>query len=346
MFTVTNLLRFVMAAAMATACSVVLMSPSPYCPCSGGDPLGQMEPVASRGNGTQQLQAEPSIKAVVSATTSTPEDDELTVLLRSAAMEDNTVIMTFTNKAWTESGSLMDLFLESFREGEKTEILLKHLIIVAVDGKAFEQCKLVHPLCYSLDVGGINLTREQNYMGKDYLEMMWARNKFQTRVLELGYGFLFTDMDILWFRNALLHVPVGADITISSDKYLGDDPYDLEKQANGGFLYARPNARTIGFFKGWYEARTGRMNEQAVFDKVKRELSVQHGVKVHFIDTAFCGGFCQAKKDFRRLCTFHGNCLRGLALKLERLRGIMDEWKQFKIARQLEREAKNATSSG
>jgi hypothetical protein len=109
-------------------------------------------------------------------------------------MDDNTVIMTFTNKAWTAAGSLLDLFLESFREGDKTEHLLKHLIIVAVDGKAFEQCKLVHPLCYSLDVGGgrMNLTTEQAYMSKDYLEMMWARNKFQTHVLELGYAFLFT----------------------------------------------------------------------------------------------------------------------------------------------------------
>jgi hypothetical protein len=108
-------------------------------------------------------------------------------------MEDNTVIMTFTNKAWTVSGSLLDLFLESFQEGEKTEPLLKHLIIVAVDRKAFEQCKLVHPLCYWLDVGGrVNMTAEKAYMSKDYLEMMWVRNKFQTRVLELGYAFLFT----------------------------------------------------------------------------------------------------------------------------------------------------------
>jgi hypothetical protein len=120
-------------------------------------------------------------------------EDDLAVLLRRAAMEDNTVLMTFTNKAWTAPRSLLDLFLESFRTGDKTEHLLKHLIIVAVDVKAFEQCKLVHPLCYSLDVGGgMNLTTEQRYMSKDYLEMMWARNKFQTRVLELGYAFLFT----------------------------------------------------------------------------------------------------------------------------------------------------------
>lgn len=248
-------------------------------------------------------------------------------------MEGNTVIMTFTNKAWTESGSLLDLFLESFRKGENTEPLLKHLIIVAVDGKAFEQCKRAHPLCYSLDVG-VNMMAEQSYMSKDYLKMMWVRNKFQTRVLELGYAFLFTDMDIVWFRNALLHIPVGADITISSDRYNADAPYNLRQQANGGFLYAKPNSRTIAFFKGWYEARTSYpgQHDQYVFDKVKQELSQRSGASVQFIDTAFFGGFCQPKKDFRRLCTFHGNCLIGLKLKLGRLRGVLDEWKKFRIA--------------
>jgi hypothetical protein len=29
-------------------------------------------------------------------------------------------------------------------------------------------------------------------MSKDYLEMMWGRNRFQQTVLELGYNFLFT----------------------------------------------------------------------------------------------------------------------------------------------------------
>ncbi|CAO2147845.1 unnamed protein product [Urochloa humidicola] len=42
-------------------------------------------------------------------------------------MADNqTIIMTFTNEAWTSPGSLQDLFLESFRVGDSTAPLLKH----------------------------------------------------------------------------------------------------------------------------------------------------------------------------------------------------------------------------
>lgn len=108
-------------------------------------------------------------------------------------MEDKTIIMTFTNEAFAAPGSLMDLFLESFRAGLKTEALLKHLLIVAVDAKAYEWCRQVHPLCYSLAASnGTDFSSEQPYMAKDYLEMMWRRNRFQAHILELGFNFVFT----------------------------------------------------------------------------------------------------------------------------------------------------------
>lgn len=65
---------------------------------------------------------------------------------------------------------------------------------------------------------------------------------------------------------------------------------------------------------------------------MKHELSLRHGVVLHFVDTAYFGSFCQHKKDFRQLCTFHGNCLKGLPMKLGLLRSLLDERKQFKIA--------------
>ncbi|PNT64893.1 uncharacterized protein At4g15970 isoform X2 [Brachypodium distachyon] len=324
-------LAFLLGAAIPSACVVVLL-PS-LCSRAG---VGVIPAQQLARNATQATDR--GVNELVTLPATPPEDDDLPGLLRRAAMEEgSTVIMTFTNEAWTAPGSLLDLFLESFRIGVNTQPLLKHLIIVAVDTKAFELCRHVHPLCYSLDVGGggggMNLTTEQAFMSKDYLEMMWSRNKFQTRVLELGFGFIFTDVDIVWFRNPLLRIPVGADIAISSDQFYGEDPYDMNKNANGGLVYARPIARTMAFFKGWYEARTAYagMNEQAVFDKVKYDLSLRHGVSVHFVDTAYFGGFCHPKKDFRQLCTFHGNCLPGLRIKLDRLRGVLDEWKQFKI---------------
>ncbi|XP_062193492.1 uncharacterized protein At4g15970-like [Phragmites australis] len=311
---------------LTIAYTAIMYSP---CPCRVDLPE-HIDELAALGNGTQ-VDVDSSMKKL--GTTK----DKLPELLRRAAMEDKTIIMTFTNEAWTAPGSLMDLFLESFRTGVRTEPLLKHLVIVAVDAKAFERCQQVHPLCYALPVeDGASFASEQRYMAKDYLDMMWRRNLFQARVLELGYSFVFTDVDIVWFRNPLLRIPVGADLAMSCDWFHGSNPYDLDKRANGGFVYAKASARTVAFYGAWYEARSAHpgKNEQELFDKLKRKLSARHGVTAQFVDTAYLGTLCERRKrrDFNKLCTFHANCLIGLKAKLETLRGVLDEWKQFKAS--------------
>ncbi|KAL6661516.1 hypothetical protein ACP70R_000900 [Stipagrostis hirtigluma subsp. patula] len=330
MYNMRDFVGFLVGASISMACIMLLLPPPPSTPCAGG---ASQELALLGGNGAQAVD-HPNTKAAAS---SAGEDDKLLELLGRAAMEDKTIIMTFTNEAFAAPGSLMDLFLESFRAGVKTEPLLRHLVIVAVDAKAFERCRLAHPLCYLLPVaagggGGADFAAEQPFMGKDYLDMMWLRNAFQARVLELGYSFVFTDVDIVWFRNPLLRVPVAADIAMSCDVFYGEDPYDLEKKANGGFLYARSRARTVAFFRSWREAAAARpgKNEQSVFDEVKRELAARHGVTVQFVDTAYLSGFCQPARDFRKVCTFHGNCVPGLQRKLDHLRQVLEDWKMFR----------------
>ncbi|OEL31165.1 Uncharacterized protein BAE44_0007816 [Dichanthelium oligosanthes] len=232
----------------------------------------------------------------------------------------------------------MDLFLESFRTGLKTEALLKRLVIVALDTKAFERCQQVHPLCYDLAVDGANLASEQKYMAKDYLDMVWRRVRFQGRVLELGYSFVLTDMDIVWFRSPLLRIPIGADIAIACDSFHGDNPYDLNKRANSGLVYAKASARTAMFYDAWYDVRTlfPGQKTQDVFKKLKHQLAERVGVTLQFVDTAYLGTFCdrrrRRRRDFNKLCTFHANCIIGLKPKVEKLRRVLDEWKRFKAS--------------
>lgn len=317
MNTVRNLLCFVLGAAF-TAGFVALLLPAAPWPYTIGD-LGMR-------------------KLHTVAAASSKDDAKLAGLLRSASMEDGTVIMTFTNEALALPGSLLQIFLESFRTGVRTEPLLKHLVVVATDGKGFDRCRRMHPLCYRLAGGGADegdgdgLASEASFMSKSYVELMWTRNRFQWRVLALGYGFVFTDVDMVWFRNPLLRIPVGADIATACDKFYGDNPYDLDKSANGGFVYARPSAAAVAFFGSWYEARTRYPGEhdQSVFDKVKHELAARHGATVQLMDTAYFGGNCEFKRNFHQVCTFHANCLYSLQDKIDRLNAVMDEWKQFK----------------
>ncbi|XP_044345278.1 uncharacterized protein At4g15970-like [Triticum aestivum] len=115
-------------------------------------------------------------------------------MLRRAAMEDRTVIMTSVNEAWAAEGSLLDSFLESFRVGLNISHLVKHIVVVAMDEGALRRCRAVHPHCHLLlpDVDGLDLSGAKSYMTKDYLDLVWSKLRLQHRVLLLGYNLLFT----------------------------------------------------------------------------------------------------------------------------------------------------------
>lgn len=114
-------------------------------------------------------------------------------VLRKAVMEDKkTVVLTTLNAAWSDGGSIFDLFLESFRIGNNTRGLLNHLVVVSLDDKAYSQCLRVHPHCFDLTTHGIDFSAEADFMSSEYLRMMWRRIEFLRQVLLKGYDFIFT----------------------------------------------------------------------------------------------------------------------------------------------------------
>ncbi|TVU39628.1 hypothetical protein EJB05_13055, partial [Eragrostis curvula] len=261
-----------------------------------------------------------------------PPKQDLADLLRRAANADKTVLMTAINEAWAAPGSFLDLFLESFRHGEGTADLPQHLLIVTMDGKAFERCSAVHPFCYWFRVDGMDFAAEQTYMKGDYLEMMWRRNRFQQSILELGYSFLFTDVDILWFRSPFPRLPADAQVVMSSDFYVGD-PNSPGNYPNGGLLYVRASRATVAFYEHWQasRARFPGKHEQYVFDMIVKEGVPPHvGARVQFLDTAVFGGFCQHGKDLGRVATMHANCCVGLHNKLFDLKNVLQDWKTYR----------------
>ncbi|CAL5079820.1 unnamed protein product [Urochloa decumbens] len=278
---------------------------------------------------------------IVMPATSTPtqqqqkqngDDDDLADLLRRAATPDKTVLMTAINSAWAAPGSFLDLFLDSFRHGEGTADLPKHLLIVSMDGTAHARCLAAHAFCYWLRIPGMDFTGEQKYMKGDYLEMMWRRNVLQRRVLELGYSFLFTDVDILWFRSPFPRLPAGADVVMSSDFFVGD-PASPGNYPNGGLLYVRASPAAVAFYEQWQasRARFPGKHEQYVFDMIVKEgVPARIGATVRFLDTAVFGGFCQHGKDLGKVATMHANCCVGLENKLFDLKNVLEDWKEYR----------------
>ncbi|PAN44006.1 hypothetical protein PAHAL_9G011100 [Panicum hallii] len=252
------------------------------------------------------------------------------VVARAATPDDRTVIITCVNHAWAAPGSLLDLFLESFRVGDGIADLLDHVLIVAMDPMAMARCRALHPHCYLYTMPGIDFASAKFFLSKEYLELVWSKLKLQRRVLQLGYNFLFTDVDILWFRNPFKHVTAYADMSISSDVFFGD-PDNMDNFPNTGFFHVRPNKRTIAMTRAWHEARErypGR-NEQPVFNAIKKGLVRDLRLRLQYMDPAFMGGFCSYGKDLRRICTMHANCCVGLGNKLRDLRTLLADWRNY-----------------
>lgn len=120
------------------------------------------------------------------------EDAALRAMLASAATADRTVIITTLNQAWAAKGTMIDVFLESFRRGEGTQALLRHVVIVALDQRSYERCREVHRHCFRVETAGVDFSGSKGFMSHDFLKMMWRRMRLLRSILELGYNFVFT----------------------------------------------------------------------------------------------------------------------------------------------------------
>ncbi|XP_028066669.1 uncharacterized protein At4g15970-like [Camellia sinensis] len=252
-------------------------------------------------------------------------------ILEKAAMADKTVIITTVNGAWTEPGSVFDLFLESFRIGNQTRRLLNHLVVIALDQKAYDRCSALHLHCYVLSTHGKDFSGVVYFMSTGYVDMMWRRIDLLHSVLKLGYNFIFTDADVLWFRDPFLHFYLDGDFQISCD-FFRSNPSDINNQPNGGFNYVKSNKHTIKFYQFWYTSRETYpgLHDQDVLDKIKFDpLFSIIGVKMRFLDTAYFGGFCQPSKDLNHVCTMHANCCIGLDHKVHDLKVMLEDWRKF-----------------
>ncbi|KQK11245.1 uncharacterized protein At4g15970 [Brachypodium distachyon] len=255
----------------------------------------------------------------------------LAELLSKVATDDRTVIITSVNEAWSRPGSLLDIFREGFLNGEGIAHLLDHVLVVAVDTGALAHCEAVHPgHCYLLEVKSANISSANRFMSKGYLELVWAKLQLQHRVLQLGYNYLFTDVDIMWLRDPFRHISLYADMAVSTDRFNGDAEA-LNNAPNTGFYYVKSTNRTVEMVQRWRDARhrfTGA-HDQAVFDEIKADLA--HGelrLRFVFLDTALFGGFCQFRDEIDgRVCAMHANCCIGLENKVHDLRNMAADWK-------------------
>ncbi|EPS63664.1 hypothetical protein M569_11119, partial [Genlisea aurea] len=256
--------------------------------------------------------------------------------LRGAAMKDKkTVIITAVNSAWTREGSVVDLFLESFRSGIETKALLNHLVVVCLDRSAYDRCLEIHRHCYALTTAGVDFSGEKPFMSADYLKMMWRRNEFLIDVLELGHHFVFSDADVVWLRNPFPRFfaeDEGDDIQFSCEK-CNYNSTDRRNSPNAGFKYVRSNHKTIEFYRFWFEAHHLFPGErlQKVLWRIKFDPIVDRlGLRMRFLDTRYFDGLCEPNSDMDSAVTMHAICCFGAESKIGAMKMVIDDWKRYK----------------
>lgn len=121
------------------------------------------------------------------------------------------------NEAWAAPDSLLDLFIKSFKIGDGTRKLLKHLVVIALDDKAYSWCSKVHSHCYALFTNDTDFHTEAFFMTPTYLQMMWRRIDFLRTVLEMGYNFVFT---VSSFDSLTCYIQLICSCSGSSTVYL------------------------------------------------------------------------------------------------------------------------------
>ncbi|KAK8636794.1 hypothetical protein V6N13_124532 [Hibiscus sabdariffa] len=258
-------------------------------------------------------------------------NQELEQILKKASTVNKTVILTSLNDAWASPGSIIDLFLKSFELGDGTHKLLDHLVIVALDQKAYNRCRIVHKHCYALVTEDVDFQQEAFFMTPKYSKIVWRKIDFLRTVLELGYTFVFSDSDIMWFRDPFPRFFPDADFQIACDYFLGR-PEDLNNSPNSGFTYVKSNNRTIAFYKFWYSSRETypRLHDQDVLNKIKFDPFISEiGIKIRFLDTANFGGLCEPSRDLNLVCTMHVNCCIGMERKVADLKIMLQDWRSF-----------------
>ncbi|XP_076927306.1 uncharacterized protein At1g28695-like [Bidens hawaiensis] len=272
--------------------------------------------------------------SIPSSATASMYTDELGTALEGASMANKTVIIAIVNQAYAEGDKpMLDIFLDGFWLGEDTRHLKNHLLIVAVDQTAFERCKFLGLHCYKLKTEGEEFIDEKIYMSEKFIKMMWLRTRFLRDVLQRGYNFVFTDVDVLWLRNPFsrltLNEPV--DLQISVDWFNGNQ-WSQGNPLNTGFYMIKSNNKTSALFDEWYGQRNNSagMKEQDVLVKLMHQKVFERlRLTVKFLDTIYFSGFCQDSRDVNVVSTVHANCCRTIKAKVTDLLAVVHDWKRF-----------------
>ncbi|XP_050256777.1 uncharacterized protein At4g15970-like [Quercus robur] len=235
-------------------------------------------------------------------------------------MEDRTVILTILDGTWGSPGSVLDLFLESFRIGQKTQRFLNHLVVAALDNQTYRYCTSIHPHCFQLTPVTSKLAKRKGSTSPDHLMLKKIKYDLLLEVIKLGYNIVFTEADVMWLRDPFVLFDPGARVTISC-------ALRGTKIQDKGLLYMKSSAEAIKFLKF---LQFKRVLFPTYLDRSFCEMAV-HKLQGHtkYVDTGYFGGFCEPSNNISKVYTMQSTCCDNIKSKVHDLRLVLDDWINF-----------------
>ncbi|WOL16149.1 hypothetical protein Cni_G24931 [Canna indica] len=269
------------------------------------------------------------------------KSQEMFRFLRKIARDDNLLLITSLSKEWMPSSSspdsFLDLFMEAFRLGEETSGLLNHLLVLAMDEEAFQYCKSRPVHCALLTnsssaaaEGSSTSEGHRHFLNED--DDLTKLIEFLEAVLELGFNFAYSDLDVMWFRQPWRHFPSNNYLILATDSFHGDSSPDNEP--NGGLIVAMSSEQSVAFFNLWrvlQKMNAGLDRRSSLSQALRRAEEDPFELAATFLDDAYFGGLCQHGKDLdpREVCIMQANCCRDMQEKFEGLWGFLQDWRNY-----------------
>jgi rhamnogalacturonan II specific xylosyltransferase len=90
-----------------------------------------------------------------------------------------------------------------------------------------------------------------HYDSPDFNNLMCERLGIQQRVLDMGYSFLWTDMDTAWFEDVTKIIPRGLDFVGTGDRFRFDNSLEEENKICGCMTFWSPTAAAKQALQDW-----------------------------------------------------------------------------------------------
>ncbi|KAK8792066.1 hypothetical protein WA158_005443 [Blastocystis sp. Blastoise] len=240
-------------------------------------------------------------------------------LLKRKAVNNQIIISFFDH-------SYINHFI-NFYYGSIIPLNITNFLPFVLDQKSYDELLTLGVESSILSTGSISITDETAFFGnKAFAQKVNMKTLSIIHCLYYGYKVLFTDVDIVFFKNPLFYMTDYYDMTVQMEYYT---PF---KEINSGFMYLRPTFNTLQCLYLSWDLYCGNIIRQqlvlneAIFRLYPEHLSVREldfsrfPTGRDFFDTEHINFLYQL--PCKHCVIFHNNWIKGSSGKAYRMKEI------------------------